>query len=257
MAINRISNTEIVGFLELSNRSIIPTGYKNTSQQRSIEPQILQLSGFEAQPNLRGEISLERDIDLECRMGKLEGEDFISLPMRKSFIIAATSIAYVIGAATTSNAGTQTRKNNNTGCIDQSSLTGIQHAAGVEKFSLSANDVKAVCKLLNNYYANYHQKVDNTEGGFKNRAYKEVTKVELVALWKTPKSTKELDVFVTQNLEMYSWNSEGKKWEIMPNATQRGIIYKFVFEKKNGQWQALKTEERDTSIYKNGEYSPN
>jgi hypothetical protein len=29
-----------------ANRSIIPTGYKNTPQYRSIEPQTLKLSGF-------------------------------------------------------------------------------------------------------------------------------------------------------------------------------------------------------------------
>jgi hypothetical protein len=44
--IDRTSNTEIVGFLEVGNRSIIPTGYKDTPQQRSIEPQTLELSGF-------------------------------------------------------------------------------------------------------------------------------------------------------------------------------------------------------------------
>jgi hypothetical protein len=58
MAIDRASNTEIVGFLEISNRSIIPTGYKNTPQYRSIEPQTLELSGFETQPKLRGEMPL-------------------------------------------------------------------------------------------------------------------------------------------------------------------------------------------------------
>ncbi len=46
MAIDRTSNTEIVGFLEVDNRSIIPTGYKDTPQYRSIEPQTLELSGF-------------------------------------------------------------------------------------------------------------------------------------------------------------------------------------------------------------------
>jgi hypothetical protein len=43
---DRTSNTEIVGFLELGNRSIISTGYKDTPQYRSIEPQTLKLSGF-------------------------------------------------------------------------------------------------------------------------------------------------------------------------------------------------------------------
>jgi hypothetical protein len=187
-------------------------------------------------------------------MGKLGSKDFIFLPMMKSFIIAATSIAYVITAVTTSNAGTQTRKNNNnTGCIDQPSLTGVQHA-GITEFSLSANDVKAVCKLLYNFYANYHQKVDNPEKEkqLENRTYKEVTNIELVALWKTPKSTRQLDVFVTQNEKSYSWNNRTNQWEIMPNATTQGK-YKFVFEKKNGQWQAIKTHDRETIIYTRGE----
>jgi hypothetical protein len=46
MEIDRTSNTEIVGFLEIGNRSIIPTGYKDAPQYRSIEPQTLKLSGF-------------------------------------------------------------------------------------------------------------------------------------------------------------------------------------------------------------------
>jgi hypothetical protein len=33
---DRTSNTEIVGFLEVGNRSIILTGYKDAPQQRSI-----------------------------------------------------------------------------------------------------------------------------------------------------------------------------------------------------------------------------
>lgn len=40
------------------NRSIIPTGYKDTPQHRSIEPQALKLLGFETQSNLQGEIPL-------------------------------------------------------------------------------------------------------------------------------------------------------------------------------------------------------
>jgi hypothetical protein len=55
------------------NRSIIPTGHKDTPQHRSIEPQTLGLLAFEAQPNLRGEISLERDVDLECMNGQTKG----------------------------------------------------------------------------------------------------------------------------------------------------------------------------------------
>jgi hypothetical protein len=43
---DRISNTEIVGFLEIGNRSIVPTGYKDAPQYRSIEPQTLELFGF-------------------------------------------------------------------------------------------------------------------------------------------------------------------------------------------------------------------
>jgi hypothetical protein len=45
---DRTSNTKIVGFLEIGNRSIIPTGYKDAHQQRSIESQTLELLGFEA-----------------------------------------------------------------------------------------------------------------------------------------------------------------------------------------------------------------
>jgi hypothetical protein len=40
------------------NRSIISTGYKNAPQYRSIKPQALELLGFEAQTNLKGEIPL-------------------------------------------------------------------------------------------------------------------------------------------------------------------------------------------------------
>ena len=46
MKIDRTSNTEIVGFLELGNRSIILTGYKDAPQCRSTEPQTLELLGF-------------------------------------------------------------------------------------------------------------------------------------------------------------------------------------------------------------------
>jgi hypothetical protein len=53
--IDRTSNTRIVRFLELGNRSIIPTGYKDAPQRRSIEPQTLELLGFKAQSNIRGE----------------------------------------------------------------------------------------------------------------------------------------------------------------------------------------------------------
>jgi hypothetical protein len=174
--------------------------------------------------------------------------------MLKSFIFAGTSIAYIITAATTSNAGMQTRKNNNTGCVDRQSLTGRQHASSGE-FSLSANDVKAICRLLYDYYANFHQKTDNPEKEekFANRRYKEVVKIELVSLSKTSRLTKELNVFVTQNMKVYSWNSEREKWEIMPNATQKEITYKFIFEKKNEQWRSVKTEDRDTTISSRGE----
>ncbi len=41
-----------------NDRSIISTGYKDTPQSRSIEPQTLRLLGFEAQTNLKGEIPL-------------------------------------------------------------------------------------------------------------------------------------------------------------------------------------------------------
>jgi hypothetical protein len=175
----------------------------------------------------------------------------------RSFIIAATSIAYVITSVPTSNAGTPTRKNNNIGCMDQPSLTGVQHAE-VKEFSLSANDVMAVCKLLHNHYANHHHKVDNPEGEnkFKPRGYIEVTKIELVALWKTPKSTKELDVFVTQNIVAYSWNYRNQKWEIRRNSPRQEKT-KFVFEKKNEKWQAIKTDERDMTIYNRGEHASN
>jgi hypothetical protein len=43
-----------------ANRSIIPTGYKDAPQYRSIEPQTLGLLGFKAQLNLQGEISLQQ-----------------------------------------------------------------------------------------------------------------------------------------------------------------------------------------------------
>jgi hypothetical protein len=51
MAIDRTSNTRIIGFLEVGNRSIIPIGYKDAPQYRSIEPQTLKLLGSEAQYN--------------------------------------------------------------------------------------------------------------------------------------------------------------------------------------------------------------
>jgi hypothetical protein len=51
MTIDRTSNTEIVGFLEVGDRSIILTGYKDAPKQRSIEPQTLKLLDFKAQPN--------------------------------------------------------------------------------------------------------------------------------------------------------------------------------------------------------------
>jgi hypothetical protein len=43
---DRTSNTEIIVFLEVGNRSIISTGYKNAPQYRSIEPQTLKSLGF-------------------------------------------------------------------------------------------------------------------------------------------------------------------------------------------------------------------
>jgi hypothetical protein len=80
-------------------------------------------------------------------MGKLDGEYFISLHMMKSLIIAATSIVYVITAVTTSNAGTQTRKNNNVvicrrgACQGQSIVTassrvGTAHHLGFRHYLL-------------------------------------------------------------------------------------------------------------------------
>ena len=46
MPIDRTSNTEIVGFLEVGNRSIIPTGYKNAPQQRLPNGRLRQRSSL-------------------------------------------------------------------------------------------------------------------------------------------------------------------------------------------------------------------
>ena len=169
--------------------------------------------------------------------------------MMKSFILAATSIAYLLSIANIADAKVKTSKREN--LSEQSCLS--QSATSNQVKPISTADIRSICQIITQVYGDlnrFGQKVQlqpypregDSNGNADVFSAYNVKRMELTAFSNLAENTISASIFmevVERNYEYYGNYRTNGKWVFMGERDYSNIVR---FMKKNGKWEK---DERD------------
>ncbi|WP_310481388.1 hypothetical protein [Chamaesiphon sp. VAR_48_metabat_403] len=157
----------------------------------------------------------------------------------KKFILAATSIAYILSISSISDA--KVSKTNKSVDLAQTCKKPVyansQYAQLTKEHPDLAKDLRDICQLINNYYVLRHQGLKKYEDsiphhdGDVTQGSTEVKNIKLVKYVQFNSAVKYADAEVESIQRDYAWNNNS--WKL---AKARAIICRFSFTKSD-KWQ--------------------
>ncbi len=152
--------------------------------------------------------------------------------MMKSFILAATSISYILSIVNIADAGVQNTNpqlEQEVSCLNQ---------ASTETQTISTNDIRSICQVLTNYYAENNKKGMRIQANPNSSEKKifawEVMELKLVSYSKGKNGGKDLaNIQIVQVQTDYLVSGAERTWLRNETNTQRLEV---VFHKKNNKW---------------------
>jgi hypothetical protein len=167
--------------------------------------------------------------------------------MMKQFILAATSISYILSIANIADAKIKTSIQK----VDREQTCQNQESNPTQAIDISTSDIRAICQLITNHYKevsknylkhqlfveNYPEKI---RSGYRINGVVaiEVTNLNVVSYTNNiGKSTdRTAKIQVVFNTVVYDWSSKNRRWNPDESVKYDGVKIEVEFHKKNGKW---------------------
>jgi hypothetical protein len=154
--------------------------------------------------------------------------------MMKLFIIAATSIAYILSITSISdakNVKNSIKRDRLQSCQDPVNLNSQYNQLAKDRININ-KDLKSICQLINQHYLRKHQGIPTYHQanipahGFNVRGNTEVENIKLIE-YSNAKAIAKIESAERE----YAW--ENSSFKLVKTET---VTYIFLFLKKNDEW---------------------